>query len=661
MDFIVFKKAVQAQLKTMCAEGLFQTNTNKHQLKEVYINSFPVGSNPIFRKKTEHDCNCCTTFMGHLGGVVSINGDKISTIWDVQIGGDYQVVADAMRAFVLTREILHPYFAETAKIGTDFNYDTAQNDRWEHFFYKLPDNYVLRAKDIPIRIGNMRSNKDVLKRSILEIQDSSVDVVLELIAQGSLYRGAEHKKTVELLKKLKLEYSAIQSEPAKVKFLWDKSKQLGESSKIRNTVIGTLLTDLSEGTELEDAVRKFEAKVAPQNYKRPTAIVTKGMVQKAEAKVKELGLESALHRRFAVMTDIKANNILFADRSAKAVIGSPFAELATTQQKPNLDKIQEVQLKDFLDNILPTAEKVEIYFDNAHQNNLMTLIAPEDQASTGLFSWDNNFSWSYRGEFADSIKERVKNAGGSIEGFFRASLSWSNFDDMDLHAHCPGGEHIYFSCKKGHITQGQLDVDENGGCARTREAVENIIWKDERHMKEGNYTIHARNFNKRENTDVGYTLQVECQGTTWEFDSPQNITQDVCTFSYTKKDGMKLVSGIQSKQRSQDAWGISTSQFHPVQLIMKSPNHWDEKAHGNEHLFFIVDKCKNPDDARGFYNEFLNPALNADRKVFEVLGSKLKATHSDEQLSGLGFSSTLNGHVVLRVTGAFNRTIKVLF
>lgn len=41
--------------------------------------------------------------------------------------------------------------------------------------------------------------------------------------------------------------------------------------------------------------------------------------------------------------------------------------------------------------------------------------------------------------------------------------------------------------------------------------------------------------------------------------------------------------------------------------------------------------------------------------------NKMKAPYSDNQLSGLGFSSTIRNSVICKVTGSFTRTIKVNF
>ncbi len=75
----------------------------------------------------------------------------------------------------------------------------------------------------------------------------------------------------------------------------------------------------------------------------------------------------------------------------------------------------------------------------------------------------------------------------------------------------------------------------------------------------------------------------------------------------------------------------------------------------------MLDKCMNEDQARGFYNEFLHNDLQPYRKVLEMVGSKIKTEKSADQLSGLGFSSTKRSEVIVKVTGAITRQLKVVF
>jgi hypothetical protein len=189
------------------------------------------------------------------------------------------------------------------------------------------------------------------------------------------------------------------------------------------------LVDISNGIGLDDAVKMFESKVAPQNYKRPTALITKGMIDKAQKKTDELGYEESLGRRYAVAGDITINNVLFADRTAKKVMKNVFDELSAEvpANVKNLEKVDSVDIETFVKDILPKAESLELMFENKHANNLVSLIAPQDETSKIMFKWDNNFSWAYNGEVADSMKERVKKAGGDIVGVLRNSLAWFNY------------------------------------------------------------------------------------------------------------------------------------------------------------------------------------------------------------------------------------------
>lgn len=54
--------------------------------------------------------------------------------------------------------------------------------------------------------------------------------------------------------------------------------------------------------------------------------------------------------------------------------------------------------------------------------------------------------------------------------------------------------------------------------------------------------------------------------------------------------------------------------------------------------------------------------LNAGWPVkFEALGAKMKVEPSDNQLTGLGFSTTQKASVICKVDGSFKRIIKINF
>lgn len=663
-DFIRFKTAISKQIDKMSKEELFRTNVNKDEIWETYLNSFPEGTNPIFRERTEHDCQCCKQFIRAAGNMVSIVNGELVSIWDIEIGGHNQVVADALSGLVKSRTVTDVFLHTENHVGTDFNHQEIEGGeiiKWSHFHHELPAKLVKRGVDIGTALSNMRAAKEVFKRGLDEISTDAVETVLELIEQKSIYRGEEHISIVDLFLKHKKKYSELDIEHQD-NYCWVTSVVLGGAARIRNTVIGTLLTDISDGIDLDKAVKSFEAKVAPDNYKRPTALITKGMIEKAQKKVEDLGIGDSLQRRYAVTEDITINNVLFADRSVKKVM-NVFDEMAgeTTDNISKMKKIDEVDIGTFIETILPKADTIDVMFENHHSNNLMSLIAPINADSKHIFNWNNNFSWAYSGEVADSIKERVKRAGGNVNGVLRASLSWFNYDDLDIHVKEPGGCHISYENKRSRISGATLDVDMNVDSNGSRDAVENIVWTDKAKMEEGIYEVFIHNYTPRESIDIGFDVEVEFEGTIHTFHYNKKVVNNVAVarFEYSHKTGIKFIESLPSTQASKQAWGITTQKFHKVSMIMNSPNHWDGKKIGNKHLFFILEGCKNDKKARGFFNEFLKNDLNEHRKVFEVLGSKMKAEESDNQLSGLGFSSTQRNHILCKITGSFTRTIKI--
>jgi hypothetical protein len=674
MDFKEFKLAVQRQFNTMKKHDLFRVNLDKDKLWETYLGSFPPGTDPIYKERTEHNCNCCKSFIRSVGNMVAIINGELVSIWDVTIPGTdnagYQVVSDAMSAYAKSCPISDVFLHLEPKVGVDSPFVILQDTvaSWNHFFIQLPTEFVVRGVDIGPKLNEYRTGKDVMLRGLNEIKLDAVETVLELISQNSLYRGEEQKFALTEFKKLK---KAFDKATNKDLFCWSNIKTVNPSvSRIRGTVIGTLLCDISEGYELDDAVKSFEAKVAPANYKRPTAVITKAMIEKAKETIAELGLSNSLQRRYAVLEDISINNILFADRTAKPRMNDVFDELMadTPKTAKNLDKVEEVSIDDFISKILPQANTIEVMVENHHVSNFVSLVAPVDMTAKTMFKWSNGFSWSYNGDVADSIKERVKKAGGKIEGDLCCRLAWNYTDDLDFHMKEPGNGHIYFSNRRTKSPCGGiLDLDANGTDGVRSDPAENIYYSDKKTMKEGSYKLSVNNYTRRSgnNKDIGFDVEVEFDGNIHSFHYDKVIKTgefvEVATIDYSKTKGFSITKSLPSSKSTKINWEIPTQSFQKVNVMMLSPNHWDGAGIGNKHYFFMLEGCKNDGTVRGFYNEFLNTELDKHRKVLEVVGSKMRTDETDDQLSGLGFSSTQRNSILVRVTGTFARIVKVNF
>lgn len=667
MKFHQFKEAVAQKFKLMSQHTLFTTQVEKDALWETYLSSFPEGTNPIYRERTEHDCSCCLQFIRAVGNVVAIIDGKMVSIWDVNTGEfTYQVVADALSNLVLSKPIDNFFLTPYRTAGQDKNFEQMVDrvQTWEHFFVNIPSRFVMRDEQIGPKLSDLRATHDVFLRGLQEITPDAVDTVLELIGQNSLYRGEEHKNTLTEFRKIQGHFHEFVTDADL--FVWDNvSKVSPIISRVRNTSIGTLLVDLSEGVELEDAVKKFEAMVAPANYKRPTALVSKAMVKKARAKIAELGLTSALDRRHATIRDIDVNNAFFINRSKGVQSDDPFDQVSGSVPIKSTSKVEEVPVERFVQEVLPRATSVEVVVENRHLANMVSLIGPSDPTAAPLFKWPNNFSWAYQGDVTDSIKERVKAAGGNVTGELCCRLAWEYSDDLDFHMQEPRGGHIYFSNRRVKSScGGMLDVDANGIDGIKEHPVENIFYGRISDMLEGTYTLKVHNYSRR-SSGVGFEVEIELLGETIRMEYDQVLRNgsyiDVAELKYSRGSGVTIKPLLPSTTRSKTIWGINTQVFQKVNCILPSPNFWGDTGVGNRHLFFMLDGCHNEGSARGFFNEFLRADLNEHRKVLEMVGSKIKTEDPEHQLSGVGFSSTQRNSILCRVTGNFTRTIKVLF
>ena len=682
MDFTEFREAMVKHFNQMTrnATHLFEVDIDKEQLWNTYLDSFPEGTNLIFRERREFDCSCCRQFIKSIGHVVAIKNCKVETLWDFQVNDKkYQTVLDALSIFVKNHTVSNVYIAKGEQIGTKNNLQDLGNGKittWSHFYLQLPKKFIGNERaSIAEQKGEFRDTRNVFKRSLDEITEDSIQTVLELIHSNTLYKGQEWKAALTQFLKNKKEYCSL-SKKEKENYTWEQSAKCGHViGRIRNLSIGTLLVDLSEGIELDEAVRRYEKVTAPANYKRPKPIFTKRMLEDAKKTIEELGFLDSLYRRFATLDDITVNNILFSNKdAAKRIFGADdiFAEMeknAVVSPK-KFSRIEEISASKFVKEVLPFAQEVEVYLENRHAANFVSLIAPQNNNSKTMFKWNNNFSWAYSGNVTDSIKANVKAAGGRVDGVLRFSIQWNDLDEWDrddLDAHCiePNGDEIYFGTfRKPKVSRlgGQLDVDViHPG---TNIAVENITWQSTERMLQGVYKFFVHQYTAR--NSQGFCAEIEFDGQIYSFDYPKGLRTGekvpVAEVTLHEDGSFSLKDVLPKTVFSKEVWGVHTDQFTPVSVICYSPNYWDKQTgNGNKHFFFMLKDCVNPDQPNGFYNEFLKQELLTHKRVFEALGSKASVESVDDQLSGLGFSSTVRNELVCRVKGKTDRVLRVKF
>ena len=184
--FSLVKKQLQDNFQSILSltPYLFYVSIDRDEVWNQYLTGFEQ------EVMQEHNCNSCKSFLRQYAGIVGIiNGERVS-IWDgLTVDNEYQKSIDNLRNYIHSLPITDVFMNEFASCGTDKNVDKVSGVVWQHFYINLPGKFVVRAKEIDSRRGELRTNKETFMRSLEELSIDSTETVLDLIAQGSLYRG----------------------------------------------------------------------------------------------------------------------------------------------------------------------------------------------------------------------------------------------------------------------------------------------------------------------------------------------------------------------------------------------------------------------------------------------------------------------------------------
>ena len=712
MEFKLFNEAIQKQFNLIVLDRiLFRSQRTGREIWAKYLESFE--NDPVFRdpQSTSHTCNNCNNFIKRYGNIIAIddNGDVMSIFDNINTGTTYDKVALKVSKFIKSVNIQNVFFETFLElkhlpyernikqsqaifrlgISKDYKqYTKAEADLYgvvkegeirtfHHFHIDIPKRFVNMSGDSIEKIaGKYRDKYSVFKRMMEEIPTDTLQLVMDLINQNSLLDGTSHLHVIKDIIAIKKLYKASNMDLSI--FCWVSTYYMNEhTAKFKNNLIGVLCTELAEGMELNKACLNWNKRVDPANYHKASAPITKKQIEEAKKFVTDNGYTASFNRRLATIDDIKASEIKHlnsGDGTIKEVsIFDNVKSTSTRHKRSEFKNVEEVTIERFITDILPTCTSIEIFLTNTHEQNFVTLTTSVEKESKPIFKWDNNYSWTFNGNLAGKsyIKEAVKATGGRVDGVLRFSLMWAEgdpTDDSDLDAHCYSPEgHIYF----GHAalpsktpSGGNLDLDitSPGRQRNWKNVAENITWPNLSKMKDGTYKMVANNFSDRGNKY--FEAEIEFAGEIYNYRRPNKLPngQSVEVATVTLKNGeFSIKHAMQETQSSKEIWGLTTNEFHKVNLVCLSPNHWGDNAIGNKHYMFMLNKCINNNDVRGFHNENLLSDLLEHRKVMEVLGASSMIPQNNTQLSGLGFNSTVKDEVIVKCSGSFRRLLKIKF
>jgi hypothetical protein len=638
---------------------LFTANVSKDAMWNAYISNME-GKDA----QTHYECNACRHFIQRFGMLCFIDerGMVKSALWNVKVPEFFKHSVTAMRRLVETATVAGVFISDETTLGL------ARTGEWTHLHAKLTANHVSRNKSRVKNAGQLIAEKredfGMLNRALVEFNLDTARQAVNILESDSLYRGDRFLGIAKWFKELKELQNQLSPEIFRNAVWMAVATAPVGYTHVKSSMIGTLLDDIQVGIySFDELKRRFKDKMA--TYQRSQSAPTAGGIAQAEKLVTELGLETALMRRYAQLSEIPASGQIWTPKNKKnnaeptpaktGIFGNIVPKGRETATKEELAlPMSTMTWEKFKRTMLDTGNVLSIEAKVEEADRLMALVTASDETAENILQWDNTFSWYYHGGVDAQIKERIEREGGKYDNNeIRCSLIWNNYTDLDLSCITPGGTRIYFGNKSSN--GGTLDIDMNVSDRHSSTPVENIIFEKGR-AREGKYQFIVHNYTDRNKGYNPYKLELEVEGHIYTFEgvATASYRETVFEFDYRKGQEPRMLSNSLQAVSPVENWNTSKG-FQKVNMITTSPNLWEErKVEGSgQHVFFLLEGVQDSSEGkgRGFFNEMLKSELREIRKTLEQYTALTPIEGANEATAcGLGFSKEMPWNLTLKVT-----------
>lgn len=330
-------------------------------LYKTYLNAFSGKHTKPMSKRQEHTCRCCQAFIEAYGGIYTISDERVLTsLWSVATPRQYKAVAAALEEAVLLAASRDDAMAELPEyIGSD------SINQFTHFYlrtpYKQPKTKVVHYQQAQERFRYAAANGFTLK---------TLDAVEEIMALMTMHRTDEVLPILNFMQKW---HKA--TGPARMNLLADAHDGLTHP---RNTMLGTLVSNIRSGDSPEVMKRKFAALMHPLVYQRPTEAPKAQAIDQAELLFYRLGLQQSLHRRNLRRDEIPDSAKIWTPSPAKTRPTAVFAHISDGKSEPAFTQgTERITWAAFKTGIMPFAAKIETSVYSFRPCTLTTATFPE--------------------------------------------------------------------------------------------------------------------------------------------------------------------------------------------------------------------------------------------------------------------------------------------
>lgn len=429
------KKQKKKKKQKTKSPALFMTATP--DLYELWLAALPEAL------RRENACSTCSAFLRNFGGLVTIDdkGRTTSVLWNADVVPElYRAGVRALANAVASAPITGVFMSDKRVWGTP------DKGGFGHLAITPPDalvhtHAILSAAQ---HAAEKREDFRTLTSGLEAFPLALVERAAALLQTGGLYRSEKCIEVANWLLEVHRSRKAAKSDRARDNLTWAAVAAAPPGyCHVRSTMIATLLADLASNLPFDQIKARFDEKMHPLQYQRPTAAPRGQNIERAEKLVAQLRSAGALERRFAKLEEIqtlwpsdtagkksRSKDGVFAHVRARSSSAKP---ASTNFDAPTVT----MTWAKFSTTVLPEAAAIHYLVPDAKAPLLALVTAKHDDAPP-IIQWDhpdarNPFTWYfYSGGSLPPRWNLLPNTDHPVSGIALSPSMWAG---EDLHAH----------------------------------------------------------------------------------------------------------------------------------------------------------------------------------------------------------------------------------
>ena len=396
-----FERLIAARIARM--QGLvFSTEAGYINLAEWFLQWLPAS------RRQHYNCNACKRFINRYGGLVAID--------DTGMQHSLLFSADGVPSFFRDAAYRIESLARTSRVTGVFLWDepvwgTPSAGDWSHLS-GIPRPELRHNKPLQTpgqAMAEKRQDFSLLMQALHDHPLAAAEQALRLLdADGAL---AGNEKAVGVARWFADLHRRLESvRLVKTRRPYENLVWLAVAAAppgwchVNSTMIGTLLEDIKAGMPFERLRQRWNEKMHPLRYQRPTAPPKDGTIARAEKIVAELESAGALQRRFARLDEAigltagrtliwrpRRDDAFLRDDASTAPPVGVFGHLRSSPSRSTVPDVhlptQTMTLEKFRRTVLPGASSLEVRTPNGN-GPFCALVAATHPDAPPILQWD---------------------------------------------------------------------------------------------------------------------------------------------------------------------------------------------------------------------------------------------------------------------------------